>query len=70
MFKYEVEFWADWIKPYGKMMKETGLVTAKTWGEATDKVKEFYGDQTITVKVEQWDEILTIDHIKEGLGLT
>ena len=70
MFKYEVEFWADWIGPYGKMIKETGLVTAKTWGEATDKVKEFYGNQTITVKVEQWDEILTLDAIKEGLGLT
>ena len=65
MFKYDVTYWDE---VDSKTRKDAGLTTAKSWGEAVEKVREYYGEKnTYSVSIEEWDDTLSKDEVVAGL---
>lgn len=66
MFKYKVHYW-DEIED--KALDETGLVAAKSWGKAVEKVRKYYGSENVdSITVEEWDNIVCAEDIINGLA--
>ena len=65
MFKYDVTYWDE---VDSKTRKDARLTTAKSWGEAVEKVREYYGEKnTYSVSIEEWDDTLSKDEVVAGL---
>ena len=65
MFKYKVHYWDD---VEDKVLDETGLVAAKSWGKAVEKVREYYRPKNVyEVTIEEWEDILCAEAVIEGL---
>lgn len=66
MFKYKVHYW-DEIED--KALDETGLVAAESWGQAVEKVRKYYGTETVSnITVEEWNNIVCAEDIINGLA--
>ena len=64
MFKYQVDFWDEFNKI---STTEQGLTSAISYGEAAEKITDFYGkDNIYSIYIEAWGNILTKDDILEG----
>ena len=65
MFKYKVRYWDD---VENKMLNETGLVAAKSWGKAVNKGRDFYGAKNVyEVTIEEWEDVVWAEEAIEGL---
>lgn len=64
MFYYKVNYW-DAIDQ--KSRCESGILAAKTYGEAADRLVSYYGASEISdVYLCEWEDVLTEDEIMEG----
>ena len=65
MFKYVVTFYDSDAQATAT---SRGLVSAKSWGKAIEKVRQYYGvDDVFSIAIEEWEDILESDEIIEGL---
>ena len=65
MFKYKVHYW-DEIEC--RNLDEVGLVAAKSWGKAVEKVREYYGSKNVcNITIEEWDEVISAKEVLNGL---
>lgn len=67
-YEFKATYWDD----YDDCEKEDrGLVFAKDYSKAADKVSADYGHQLISVYLCEWDtgNTITVDEIKEGFKL-
>lgn len=65
MFKYKVRYWDD---VENKVLNETGLVAAKSWGKAVNKVRDYYGEKNVyEVTIEEWEDVVWAEEAIEGL---
>ena len=65
MFKYKVRYWDE---TESKTLNETGLVAAKSWGKAVERLREYYGPQNIySITIEEWDDIISAEEVLNGL---
>lgn len=66
MFKYKVNYW-DEIESRNR--DEVGLVAAKSWGKAVEKVREYYGSKNVSsITIEEWDDIISAEEVINGLA--
>lgn len=65
MFKYKVHYW-DEVE--NRNTDEVGLVAAKSWGKAVEKVREYYGPKNVfSITVEEWDDVVYAEEVVNGL---
>lgn len=65
MFKYKVRYWDD---VENKVLDETGLVAAKSWGKAVNKVRDYYGVKNVyEVTIEEWEDVVWAEDAITGL---
>ena len=65
MFKYKVRYWDD---DENKALNETGLVAAKSWSKAVNKVRDYYGEKNVyEVTIEEWEDVVWAEEAIEGL---
>lgn len=68
MYQYEVYWWDKDQGPYGTGVKEKGIVAAGSWGAATERVRDYYGeDCVISIEIGEISDIITEDQISEVL---
>lgn len=66
MFRYEINFWDEFIQ---KSSFEKGFVCANSYGDAANKIIEFYGkDNVEDIKLCELENILTDDEIFEEMN--
>ena len=64
MYKFQVNYWDEDDR---KSKDEQGLVSAKNYGAAAERVVEYYGAANVSsVYLEEWEDILIEDDVLEG----
>lgn len=64
MFYYRVEFWDEIDQ---RQREESGLLAAKSYGEAATRAAEYYGEKNVSsVYVEEWEDVISEDDVMEG----
>lgn len=64
MFRFEVEFWNE-ESPYEPVI-EKGIAAGATYGEAVNRVVEYYGQENIIkVKVYELDTVLIDENLSD-----
>ena len=64
MYKFQVNYWDEDDR---KSKDEQGLVSAKNYGAAAERVVEYYGAANVSsVYLEEWEDILIDDDVLEG----
>ena len=65
MFKYKVHYWDD---AEHEDATEVGLVAAKSWGKAVEKVRDYYGVENVyNITIEEWSDVMYAEEIVNGL---
>lgn len=63
MFRYKVKFWDDVTNSENY---DSGFVSGKTYGEAADKVVEYFGRNSIhNIELIEYDEVISDIEMKE-----
>ena len=64
MYKFQVNYWDEDDQ---KMKDEQGLVSAKNYGAAAERVVQYYGAANVSsVYLEEWEDVLIEDEVLEG----
>lgn len=64
MYKFQVNYWDEDDR---KAKDEQGLVSAKNYGAAAERVVQYYGAANVSsVYLEEWEDVLIEDEVLEG----
>ena len=65
MFYYKISFWGELEN---RQIEESGLVSATSYAEATQKLMDFYGeDNVVTTVLEKWEDVVIEDDLLNAL---
>lgn len=66
MFYYVVEYWDNEER---RVVRESGLVGATSYGEAAERLAKYYGDIRLTsMELAEWENILSEEEILDGFA--